>query len=188
MFVLLLLLCVMVHFGHTSESIQNDDYCDDVHSGSDESQTAACSWYVPNLRFKCTAHNNETIPISRVGDGICDCCSGKDEPSGVCPDLCEQAVMDAKYKALEWHRHIQKGGLKRQEMINVMRRKKIRDTRSLESMRSDLKTIKKMTLKMRYYQRFEHPKETRGHFKLLREREYHCISGKEEYWFTETDQ
>jgi hypothetical protein len=26
---------------------------------------------------------------SRVGDGVCDCCDGSDEPGGVCEDTCE---------------------------------------------------------------------------------------------------
>lgn len=31
------------------------------------------------------------LPSSRVGDGVCDCCDGSDEPEGVCSASCEEA-------------------------------------------------------------------------------------------------
>lgn len=31
------------------------------------------------------------LPSSRVGDGVCDCCDGSDEPEGACNASCEEA-------------------------------------------------------------------------------------------------
>lgn len=31
------------------------------------------------------------LPSSRVGDGICDCCDGSDEPKGRCKTSCDEA-------------------------------------------------------------------------------------------------
>ena len=67
----------------------NDDYCD-CPDGSDEPHTSACS-HLLNIHpdsialrdatFTCLnlGHQPLTIPSSRVGDGICDCCDGSDE-------------------------------------------------------------------------------------------------------------
>lgn len=32
------------------------------------------------------------LPLSRINDGICDCCDGSDEPGGACTDDCEQVL------------------------------------------------------------------------------------------------
>eukprot|EP00904_Undaria_pinnatifida_P001405 jgi/Undpi1/11265/HiC_scaffold_30.g13563.m1 len=57
----------------------NDDYCD-CFDGTDETLTPACS-HKGHSRFRCleTGPLNQTIPTSRVWDGVCDCCDGSDE-------------------------------------------------------------------------------------------------------------
>ncbi|KAJ3103382.1 hypothetical protein HDU97_010220 [Phlyctochytrium planicorne] len=75
----------------------NDDYCE-CADGSDEPGTSACS----NGRFHCEniGHAPDSIPSSRVNDGICDpeCCDGTDEYDGkvACPNRCEEAGRRAK--------------------------------------------------------------------------------------------
>ena len=81
--------CVPISGGPTillPPELVNDDYCD-CADGSDEPSTAACSGLVPHACFVCrrdigTGMHREDprcIPISRVNDGICDCCDGSDE-------------------------------------------------------------------------------------------------------------
>eukprot|EP00903_Cladosiphon_okamuranus_P009097 g8695.t1 len=61
----------------------NDDYCD-CRDGTDETRTPACS-HVGQSRFFCanTGALKQTVPTSRVWDGVCDCCDGSDEIVGL---------------------------------------------------------------------------------------------------------
>ncbi len=59
-----------------------------IRDGSDEPGTAACS----NGHFYCEnrGHKSAEILSSRVNDGICDCCDGRDEydSHAACADTC----------------------------------------------------------------------------------------------------
>ena len=46
----------------------------------------------PSAHFQCPQQPNLVLPLSRINDGICDCCDGSDEPGGVCTDDCEQVL------------------------------------------------------------------------------------------------
>mmetsp|Transcript_9683 Transcript_9683/g.22755 ORF Transcript_9683/g.22755 Transcript_9683/m.22755 type:complete len:785 (-) Transcript_9683:78-2432(-) len=86
----------------------NDGYCDCPFDGQDEPNTEACSgstsW--PGLKtdgvmdgaaaspalpgFQCSKQTKLILPVSRINDGICDCCDGEDESEGLCPDICDE--------------------------------------------------------------------------------------------------
>ncbi|OQS02285.1 eukaryotic initiation factor 4E [Thraustotheca clavata] len=55
----------------------NDDFCDCMEDGLDETLTSACSNVIPVVMFPCT--NGKKIPTTIVGDGICDCSNCEDE-------------------------------------------------------------------------------------------------------------
>lgn len=69
----------------------NDNYCDCVGSGTDETSTSACSAYnIKRKVFQCPK-NGAMIYASRIDDGVCDCCDGSDELHNdfvVCPNTC----------------------------------------------------------------------------------------------------
>ena len=98
---------------------QNDGYCDDRITGSDEQNSSACSFFVRGVNtrvFTCAKSaslDGTMIPLSRVQDGVCDCCDGSDERGSpfpvVCEDLCGDAELAAKHAALVWHRNVQAG-------------------------------------------------------------------------------
>lgn len=46
--------------------------------------------------FQCPQQSKLKLPLSRVNDGICDCCDGVDEPQGVCPDICEEVLREER--------------------------------------------------------------------------------------------
>ncbi len=63
---------------HQKNSVINDNYCDDVSSGTDEHRTSACSFFsVGRAYFTCG--DGVHIFNSRVGDGVVDCVDGSDE-------------------------------------------------------------------------------------------------------------
>ena len=56
-----------------------------------------------------------TIPLSRVQDGVCDCCDGEDEVGSpffsaadvdACPEKCSQPLLDIKSETLAAYKHI----------------------------------------------------------------------------------
>jgi len=113
-----------------SPSQINDGYCDCPLDGIDEPNTSACSgsidggWAGVSSKYKstdekaaqissyfvCHQQPNLKLPLSRVNDGICDCCDGSDEvPSTTttstsstitnkCPDNCD-VVLAAEREA-----------------------------------------------------------------------------------------
>jgi hypothetical protein len=88
----------------TKSSLFNDNYCD---CGTDEPGTSACSLFTQSLSttqdggavasFQCVTELPipQLVYLSRVGDGICDCCDGSDEPNGTtfCANTCEEERM-----------------------------------------------------------------------------------------------
>ncbi len=87
----------------------NDGYCDCI-DGSDELLTDACSgsqnWagtgdhrgvMGDESRYHCP-QQNIYLPLSRLNDGICDCCDGSDEPIGVCSDNCDSVLAEERQR------------------------------------------------------------------------------------------
>ena len=118
-----------------SPSQINDGYCDCPLDGIDEPNTSACSgsidggWAGVSSKYKptdeqaaqissyfvCHQQPNLKLPLSRVNDGICDCCDGSDEvlstatstvsyqTTTTCPDVCDivlAAEREAKQKVI----------------------------------------------------------------------------------------
>ena len=94
------------HCSGVTAAMINDDYCD---CGYDEPHTAACS--VSDIRgpvettaaavessrsFWCvnTGWRGSPLLVSRLGDGICDCCDGSDEPQGSCAPTCARKAAE----------------------------------------------------------------------------------------------
>ncbi|RNF03790.1 protein kinase C substrate protein [Trypanosoma conorhini] len=105
----------------------NDDYCD-CPDGSDEPGTSACT--NPGMRVKFPAKWNfrcknlgfkpKEVPHNRINDGICDCCDGSDEYSGiaVCPNVCAEAQEREEKLRLE-EEQAKQAGLREKEKMMV---------------------------------------------------------------------
>lgn len=112
----------------------NDDFCDCPFvkgvTVTDEPGTGACQngvFYCVNRKFR-----PETLPASRVNDGVCDCCDGSDEWKEVggikCPSECaslgekiyeeEKAQLEALGNALKARREL---ASKAQKDLNTLR-------------------------------------------------------------------
>jgi hypothetical protein len=100
----------------------NNNYCD-CADGSDEPLTSACAGVLAAPSFQCHGSGflNVTIPLSRVQDGVCDCCDGEDEvgspffpadsgsdsySSSVCPNRCSESLSELKTETLLAYKQI----------------------------------------------------------------------------------
>ena len=127
-----------------SGCITNDDYCDTA-DGSDETTTSACSHLKRNVMFLCSSgtsssagYLNISIPFSRVGDGICDCCDGADEDSFLiphrCDDTCDQTLEATRREAMVFYLRAKNGKELRNTIAERVNRKKIQDERTLSQL------------------------------------------------------
>ena len=83
--IFLIVLIFLTALDPAISSSINDDFCDNVVTGEDETLSSACSGLVSGLKLACKdqKHVIQRIYASRVGDGVCDCCDGSDEREGV---------------------------------------------------------------------------------------------------------
>lgn len=129
--------------------------------------------------FACQrdVHHGLAIFASRLRDGVCDCCDGSDESPGLCEDRCESDLVQAKRSALLWHRTVQSGRHKRQELLNELDRRRRKESDKFSHLEQQLRELDLMRLKMKYHLQREVVKENRERFRLLRERLANCVLG-----------
>lgn len=175
----------------TSNSIfqQNDGYCDDRITGSDEQNSSACSFFVradvtTKSIFKCAKSvslDGTMIPLSRVQDGVCDCCDGSDERDSpfpiVCEDLCGDAELAAKHAALVWHRNVQAGLRAKRDITVPFLADKTAQLKSYDDLKKDRATLNELIGTMKYYLRHEEYPEMTIRWRLIRERVHRCALG-----------
>jgi len=72
-----------------------------------------------SVKFTCPQQPNLLLPVSRINDGICDCCDGADETaSGVkCPDVCEEVLKQERERLHLLQKHFETGHARRQEEL-----------------------------------------------------------------------
>mmetsp|Transcript_21426 Transcript_21426/g.35461 ORF Transcript_21426/g.35461 Transcript_21426/m.35461 type:complete len:810 (-) Transcript_21426:48-2477(-) len=82
----------------------NDGFCDCPLDALDEPNTDACAgapvggWaglpgrMEKSPTFQCPQQHQKKLPLSRLNDGVCDCCDGADEPASTCPDNCNTVL------------------------------------------------------------------------------------------------
>lgn len=171
---------------------QNDGYCDDRITGSDERNTSACSFYVhggisTQSVFTCAKSaslDGTMIPLSRVQDGVCDCCDGSDERDSpfpiVCEDLCGDAELAAKHAALVWHRNVQAGLRAKRDITVPFLADKAAQRKSYDDLKKDREMLNEMLGLMKYYLRHEEYPEMTIRWRLIRERMHRCALGYQE--------
>lgn len=119
----------------------NDDFCDCPFvkgvTVTDEPGTGACQngvFYCANRKFR-----PETLPASRVNDGVCDCCDGSDEWKEVggkkCPSEC--ASLGTKIYEEEKEQLEALG-----DALEIKRKLIVKAQKDLDKLRSELKKLK----------------------------------------------
>jgi Glucosidase II beta subunit-like/Glucosidase II beta subunit-like protein len=103
----------------SSPCVVNDDHCD---CGHDELLSSACSYHSSGRLFQCEDNRyfNQSLFLSRVGDGVCDCCDGSDEIhfniTVFCPNVCT-AIADDIYTELNARKEIDLKGASQRTAI-----------------------------------------------------------------------
>jgi protein kinase C substrate 80K-H len=123
----------------------NDGYCDCPLDGSDEPHTEACSGSLvggwagiastgrqDGLRFTCGPQQpNLLLPVSRIHDGICDCCDGSDEEEEEdsssssmllllikkCPNTCDAVQREERQRRRQLEQDFKRGQARRLEEL-----------------------------------------------------------------------
>lgn len=114
----------------------NDGFCDCPLDALDEPETEACSgapvggW--PGIgtdigtdrmesspTFQCPQQKKKKLPLSRLNDGVCDCCDGADEPESKtnCEDICDQVLAADRAARAKAEKDYQLGSVRRKEEL-----------------------------------------------------------------------
>lgn len=148
----------------------NDGYCDCWETGEDERNTDACAgieywgyeagidvvrcvhgglemiltyFYVIRPMFQCPQQAELRLPVSRVNDGICDCCDGADEEiDRNCPDSCAEIKAAEAAARAELQERYAKGSKIRIEAVEAFQKLKAESESELETLQSELETEK----------------------------------------------
>ena len=94
--------------------------------------------YRGDLYFSCPQQPDLKVPLSRVHDGICDCCDGVDEPAAAdCPDRCQELLLAAREAAAEQLAHFQQGAQLRMADLQAYQTIQKETTEKLEKAAAD---------------------------------------------------
>lgn len=144
-----------------------------------------CSYLTVGRRlFECKRDlegADKVIFASRINDGVCDCCDGSDEDPGgngaLCANRCESDLVLAKRSALLWHRKVQSGRHKRQELLNDLDRNRRKEADKFSYLEQQLVELDMLRLRMKIHLHREVHRENKERFRLLRERLANCVLG-----------
>ena len=120
-------------------------------------------------------------PLSRVHDGVCDCCDGSDEAGSPfptqCDNVCGDAEMAVKQAALVRHRNVQAGLRAKRDITVPFFAEKAREQKGYEELKKERELLKNMIGEMKYFLAREEGPETVTRWRLIREREHRCALG-----------
>lgn len=89
----------------------------------------------PPPLFACPQQPTLLLPPSRIHDGICDCCDGKDEPpSARCPDICDRVLKKEREARAKREASFRAGSQRREADLAEFARKRESTLRGLEGM------------------------------------------------------
>jgi hypothetical protein len=111
--------------------------------------------------------------------GICDCCDGSDEVGSpfnvVCGNSCKQSLFAFQRETLAEYKTLSSGLQARNELVNLMKRRKLRDQQSYLSLVAELEETEKVYYRMRVHlEKEEAGKEAALQFQELRRRVREC--------------
>jgi hypothetical protein len=111
--------------------------------------------------------------------GICDCCDGSDEVDSpfkvLCGDSCKQSLFAFQRQTLAEYKKLSSGLQARSELVNLMKRRKLREQQSYLSLVAELEETEKVYYRMRLHlEREEAYKEATLQFQELRRRVREC--------------
>ncbi len=89
-------------------------------------------------QFQCPGQPQLQISLSKVQDGICDCCSGADEAEGICEDICDEVLAAERQEAERRLHAFREGSLIRKKELASYSELREKTARDLEVERSQV--------------------------------------------------
>lgn len=90
--------------------------------------------------FQCPQQKTKKLPLSRLNDGVCDCCDGADESGPLCEDVCDTVLAAERAAKLKAEKNYEIGSVKRKEALAVFETLVKQTIVEIEKIEQDLKT------------------------------------------------
>ena len=90
--------------------------------------------------FQCPQQKTKKLPLSRLNDGVCDCCDGADESGALCEDNCDTVLATERAAHLKAKQDYEIGSVKRMEELAAFEALVKETVLEIEKTEQDLKT------------------------------------------------
>lgn len=113
--------------------------------------------------------------------GICDCCDGSDEIDSLfpiaCPNGCKDILHAFQRQTLTEYKQISSGLQAKSNLVNMMKRKKLREQQSYLSLLTEYEETEKLYFQMRIFlEKNEKNQESKMQFDEIRRRVLNCAN------------
>ena len=94
----------------------DDEYEEMMHTVS--TLTHSHYYTLFSLKMTCPQQPLLQLPVSRIHDGICDCCDGADEITTKCPNVCDEVLREERARRAQLEQNFKQGSVQRLAVLH----------------------------------------------------------------------